>query len=91
MNLDGCKTRAVSWGFNLTLPPEELQRLYLGEKAAVLKYVTDQELANWLLYGGQRKKQGGIGSLFGKERMTEKQSQMMELQRMVEKMEKWGT
>ena len=73
------------------LPDEDLKKLYRNDATTLKKYVKDPELIQWLLHQYPKSEKKGVFDFFQTERVGKKNQYQMELKKILEKMEKWGT
>jgi hypothetical protein len=73
------------------LTEEQVNKLYQNDSVTLRTYVKDPELLQWLMnqYPGREKQ--GFFNAFQKEKVEKKNQYQMELIRILEKMEMWGT
>ncbi|MCX6671736.1 MAG: hypothetical protein NTX92_07440 [Euryarchaeota archaeon] len=72
------------------LSDEDQKKLYRNDTNTLKKYVKDPELIQWLLHQHPHTEMGVFG-FFQTERVGGKNQRQMELKKILEKMEKWGT
>jgi len=70
---------------------EDFKKLNLNDAEMLSKYVRDPELIQWLKNPSFHTKQRGVFGFFGQEKVEKKSQYQMELLKILEKMEKWGT
>jgi hypothetical protein len=73
------------------LSDEDQKKLYRNDTDTLKKYVNDQELLQWLRHQYPQSGQQGVLNFFKTERVGKKHQYQMELKKILEKMEKWGT
>jgi hypothetical protein len=73
------------------LSDEDQKKLYRNDTNILKKYVKDPELIQWLLHQNPHSENKGVLDFFQTERVGKKNRHQMELKKILEKMEKWGT
>ncbi len=73
------------------LSDEDQKKLYQNDTYTLKKYVKDPELIQWLLHQHPHTEMKGVFGFFQTERAGKKNQHQMELKKILEKMEKWGT